>query len=173
MDPFIAGHHGLQELSKIRCQISLARTRLQHSLLTHYLPLYFPERERYVHSTQAAWFARFLIRFPTTVPVRALTFEEFEREAWELVGRKVNKRASIRELYDAACTRIGLPVPADDVAIETFRLPLQRYQQLIEQRDTLAETAHQLLQRSSQLRVVAFHTRHRACTRTHHPGRRG
>ncbi|MHB1514611.1 MAG: IS110 family transposase [Acidiferrobacteraceae bacterium] len=145
VDPFVAGHHGLQELSKTHYQISLARTRLQHSLLTHYLPLYFPEIERYFHTTQAAWFARFLIRFPTAVSIRTLPFEGFEREAWDLVGRKVNKRAWIRERYDAACTSIGLPVPADDVAIETFRLQLQRYQQLIEQRDTLAETAHRLL----------------------------
>ncbi len=32
------------------------------------------------------------------------------------------------------------------MAIETFRLQLRRYQQLIEQRDALAETAHRLLQ---------------------------
>ena len=146
VDPLIAGHHGLQELSKTHYHISLARTRLQHSLLTHYLPLYFPEIERYFHSTQAAWFARFLIRFPTAALIRTLPFEGFEREAWDLVGRKVNKRTWIRELYDAACTSIGLPVATDDVAIETFRLQLRRYQQLIEQRDTLAETAHRLLQ---------------------------
>lgn len=145
VDPLVAGHHGLQELSKTHYQISLARTRLQHSLLTHYLPLYFPEIERYFHTTQAAWFARFLIRFPTAGSVRSLPFEAFEREAWELVGRKVNKRAWIRELYAAACASIGLPVPADDVAIEMFRLQLRRYQELIEQREALAETAHRLL----------------------------
>ncbi len=99
VDPLIAGHHGLQELSKTHYQISLARTRLQHSLLTHYLPLYFPESERYFHTTQAAWFARFLIRFPTAASIHALAFEAFERDAWDLVGRKVNKRTWIRELY--------------------------------------------------------------------------
>ncbi len=146
VDPLIAGHHGLQELSKTHYQISLARTRLQHSLLTHYLPLYFPEVERYFHTTQATWFARFLIRFPTAASIRALSFEAFQGDAWNLVGRKVNKRTWVRELYDAACTSIGLPIADDDVAIETFRLQLRRYQQLIEQRDTLAQTAHRLLQ---------------------------
>lgn len=146
VDPLIAGHHGLQELSKTHYQISLARTRLQHSLMTHYLPLYFPESERYFRSTQAEWFARFLIRFPTAASVRALSFEAFEREAWDVVGRKVNKRSWIRELYDTACTSVGLPIAGDDVAIETFRLQLRRYQQLIEQREALAETAHRLLQ---------------------------
>lgn len=146
VDPLIAGHHGLQELSKTHYQISLARTRLQHSLLTHYLPLYFPEVERYFHTAQAAWLAQFLLRFPTAASVRGLPFETFQREAWEVVGRKVNKRTWIRELYDAARTSVGLPVVDDDVAIETFRLQLRRYQQLIEQREALVETARQLLQ---------------------------
>ena len=43
VDPLAAGHHDLQELSKTYYQVTLSRTRLQHSLLTHYLPLYFPE----------------------------------------------------------------------------------------------------------------------------------
>ncbi|HEX7341322.1 MAG TPA: IS110 family transposase [Rhodanobacteraceae bacterium] len=145
VDPLIAGHHGLQELSKTHYQISLARTRLQHSLLTHYLPLYFPEAERYFHTTQAAWFTRFLLRFPTAVSIQALPFEAFELEAWELVGRKVNKQAWIRGIYDTACSSTGLPVPADDVAIETFRLQLRRYQQLIEQREDLVDTAKRVL----------------------------
>lgn len=146
VDPLIAGHHGLQELSKTHYQISLARTRLQHSLLTHYLPLYFPEIEHYFHTAQAAWLARFLLRFPTAASVRMLAFDAFQHEAWEIVGRKVNKQAWIRELYDVACVSVGLPVANDDIALETFRLQLRRYQQLIEQRDALADTAHRLLQ---------------------------
>lgn len=146
VDPLIAGHHGLQELSKTHYQISLARTRLQHSLLTHYLPLYFPEVERYFHTTQAAWFAQFLLRFPTAASIRALTFEAFQHEAWSIVGRKVNKRTWIRELYDAACASVGLPIADDDIALDTFRLQLRRYQQLIEQRDALVEAARGLLQ---------------------------
>lgn len=146
VDPLIAGHHGLQELSKTHYQISLARTRLQHSLLTHYLPLYFPEVEHYFHTTQAAWFVQFLLRFPTATSIRALTFEAFQHEAWNLVGRKVNKRTWIRELYEAASTSIGLPIADDNVALETFRLQLRRYQQLIEQRDALVETARGSLQ---------------------------
>lgn len=146
VDPLIAGHHGLQELSKTHYQISLARTRLQHSLLTHYLPLYFPEIEHYFHTSQAAWFAQFLLRFPTAASIRGLTFEAFQHEAWGIVGRKVNKQTWIRELYDAACSSVGLPIADEDIALETFRLQLRRYQQLIEQRDALVETARGLLQ---------------------------
>ncbi len=41
-DPLAQGLNDLQELSKTYHQISLEKTRLQHRLLTHYLPLYFP-----------------------------------------------------------------------------------------------------------------------------------
>jgi len=32
------------------------KVRLHHSIVTHYLPLYFPEAEAYLHSTRAEWF---------------------------------------------------------------------------------------------------------------------
>jgi transposase len=145
VDPLVAGHHGLQELSKTYYQISLARTRLQHSLLTHYLPLYFPEMERYFNTSHADWFVRFLLRFPTAASVHRLDRETFRQQAWELVGRKVNKTTWLSELYDCAGHSIGLPVAEDSLAITTFRLQLERYQVLIEQRDALSAQAHQLL----------------------------
>jgi transposase len=41
-DPLLAGTHDLQELSNTYFQITLGRMRLQHSLMLHHLPLYFP-----------------------------------------------------------------------------------------------------------------------------------
>jgi hypothetical protein len=145
VDPLLAGHHGLQELSKTHYQISLARTRLQHSLITHYLPLYFPEIERYFDGTHADWFARFMLRFPAAAIIRQFAWDDFRKEAWELVGRKVNKQAWLAELYQCAIGSIGLPVAEDSIEVQSFRLQLRRYQQLVEQRDALAEQAHQLL----------------------------
>ncbi len=145
VDPLLAGHHGLQELSKTYYQISLARTRLQHSLLTHYLPLYFPEIERHFHTSHAQWFARFLQRFPTAAMIRRMPFAQFKEEAWDLVGRKVNKTTWVAELYETARHSIGLDVADDAIEISSFRLQIQRYQDLIRQRDELADTAHQIL----------------------------
>ena len=54
-DPLVARIHDLQELSKTYVQITKARTRLQHSILTHHLPLYWPEFGRYWHSSRADW----------------------------------------------------------------------------------------------------------------------
>ena len=145
IDPLLAGHHGLRELSKTHYQISLARTRLQHSLMTHYLPLYFPEIERYFDGAHADWFARFMLRFPTAASIRQFTGDDFRKQAWELVGRKVNKQAWLAQLYPCALGSIGLPVAEDSIEVQSLRLQLRRYQQLVEQRDALAEQAHQLL----------------------------
>jgi transposase len=48
-DPVIEQTNDLQELSKTHFQVSLRKTRVQHSLLNHYLPLYFPEAERFLN----------------------------------------------------------------------------------------------------------------------------
>ena len=74
-DPLIAGTHDLQELANTYFQITLARMRLQHSLLLHYIPLYFPEFARYWNSTRSEWFVRFLLRFPTAQSIRMLDLE--------------------------------------------------------------------------------------------------
>lgn len=154
VDPLVAGHHGLQELSKTHFQISLARTRLQHSLLTHYLPLYFPEIERVFSSSHADWFARFLQIFPTAASIRERSFDQFQDEAWAAVGRKVNKKSWLLELYNRAQNSIGLPIASDSIEVETFRLQLRRYQLLVEQRDALAERAHELLKGKDDYEVL-------------------
>jgi transposase len=143
-DPLFSGSHDWQELSNTYFQITLARTRLQHSLLLHHLPLYFPEFTRY-YSTRSAWFIRFLLRFPTPAAVRELDREAFIAEAWDLVGRKVSKRAKLEEIYTLASESIGLPVAVDSVAIEAFRLQLARYLELNQQRDQLDCRAQELL----------------------------
>ncbi|MBN3828978.1 hypothetical protein G3O00_36050 [Burkholderia sp. Ac-20384] len=59
--PQIAGHHDLQELARTYYQVFRARTKVQHSLINHCLPLYFPEMHRYWCTTRNEWFVRFLL----------------------------------------------------------------------------------------------------------------
>jgi|SRR5579883_601727 transposase len=144
-DPLLSGAHDWQELSNTYFHITLARTRLQHSLLLHHLPLYFPEFIRYWHSTRTTWFIHFLQRFPIPAAIRSLDREAFIAEAWKVVGRKVDKRAKLEEIYDLAGESIGVPVALDSPAIETFRLQLSRYAELNQQRDQLDRRAQELL----------------------------
>ena len=144
-DPMEAGIHDLQELSKTYMQTALARTRLHHSLLTHYLPLYWPEFERYWRSSRADWIVHFLLQFPIPAAVRLLDRETFVKKAWSLVGRKGHKQVWLEELYELSHRTIGLPVALESVTVKTFRLQLKRYLSLIQLRDQLEYLAEQTL----------------------------
>lgn len=71
-DPLAAGINDLQELSKTHEVVSKAKTEIWHRLLTHYLPLYFPEIERFVGNLRSDWFLSFLERFPTPASIAAM-----------------------------------------------------------------------------------------------------
>lgn len=120
VEPLFAGHHDLQELSKTYYNVTLSRTRLQHSILNHYRPLHFPEMAKFWCSTRAEWWINYLIRFPTAARVRELSFDEYRTVAWLLVGRKVAKQRKVEELYEIAQRSIGLPIAADSLACETL-----------------------------------------------------
>ena len=53
VDPLAAGINDLQEMSKTHEAISKAKTQTWHRILTHYLPLYFPEIERFAGRAEA------------------------------------------------------------------------------------------------------------------------
>ncbi|HIE54938.1 MAG TPA: IS110 family transposase [Chromatiaceae bacterium] len=144
-DPLVAGTMDIQELSKTYHQISLARTRCQHSVLNHYLTLYFPEMERYFHTSRAEWFCRVLLKYPTPRSITRYKQATFVKRAWEIVGRKVAKERFLEELYETAVSSIGLPIDLNSVAVSTFKLQLQRYLVLNQQRRELEETADQFL----------------------------
>lgn len=46
-DPLAAGINDIQELSKTHEAIAGAKTQVLHRIQTHYLPLYFPELDRF------------------------------------------------------------------------------------------------------------------------------
>ena len=145
IDPLIAGHHDLQELSKTYYQITLSRTRLQHSLLTHYLPLYFPEMGKWWHSTRADWWISYLLRCPVPSAITKYTQDEFCQIASPIIGRKVNKAAKLIELYETAQHSIALPIKEESLACKTFQVQLRRYQEINECRTQLELTAQSML----------------------------
>jgi transposase len=153
-DPILAGTHELQELSKTYMQITLARTRLQHSLLTHYLPLYWPEFGRFWHSSRAEWMVMFLLNFPVPALVRRLDREAFIQQAGSLIGRKIHKRAKLEEIYELAGETIGLPADPEGAALEAFRLQLQRYLSLNQLRNQLEHRARELLGSTADFRLL-------------------
>src|SRR6185503_15633046 len=75
VDPLAAGLNDVQELSKTHEAVSKAKTEVLHRILTHYLPLSFPEINRFRRSNRSDWFFAFLDRFPTPASVITLSKE--------------------------------------------------------------------------------------------------
>lgn len=148
-DPLVNNILDVQELSNTYYQISLARSRCYHSLLNHYLTLYFPEIERFHHSSRAEWFCNILLKYPTPGSITKVKKEEFVKTAWEIVGRKVNKQQFLEEFHEVAEQSIGLPVESTSVAVQTFKLQVQRYLDLTQQRESLESQAEKFLSERS------------------------
>ena len=140
VDPLAAGINDLQEMSKTHEAISKAKTQTWHRILTHYLPLYFPEIERFAGNSRSDWFLALLERFPTPTSMTALSQEAFTREAWSLVGRKVSKARLINDIYETACASVALPIGEDSVSIAMFRMVIAQARSLIRQRDAVSYT---------------------------------
>ena len=145
VDPLAAGINDLQELSKTHEAISKAKTQTWHRLLTHYLPLYFPEIANFAGNSRSDWFLALLERFPTPASVTALGPDGFSAEAWPLIGRKVSKARLINDIYVTAASSIALPVPLDSAAIAMFRMVIAETRSLIQQRDQIEAIAHATL----------------------------
>jgi hypothetical protein len=89
VDPLVAGWHDTQEIAKTHWHVTLARTGVQHSLLTHFLPLYWPEFARFWHTSRSAHFVQMLLAYPTPASISAGSVDEFVAAAGAAVRRKV------------------------------------------------------------------------------------
>jgi transposase len=153
-DPLAHGLNDIQELSKTHEIVSRAKTELWHRLLTHYLPLYFPEAERFRGNARSDWFLAFLEAFPTPGSITALDKEAFIAAAWDVVGRKVSKRRLLADIYETATESIGLPVDLGSDAVAMFRLVLAEGRSLIRQRDEIERRAEAMLAEHSDYRLL-------------------
>ena len=153
-DPLRAGINDVQELSKTHEAIARAKTEIQHRILTHYLPLYFPEIDRFRGNSRSDWFFAFLDAFPTPASITALTKEEFVTAAWDVVGRKVSKTQILMDIYETARSSIGLPLPLDAPAIRMFRMVIDEARSLIRQRNEIEAQADELLRHSQDYQLL-------------------
>lgn len=144
-DPLVTGTADIQEMSKTHEIVSRSKTELWHRILTHYLPLYFPEAERFHRSSRTDWFLAFLEKYPSPHMITVISREAFIADAWEVVGRKVSKERLLSDIYATAVGSVGLPVHSDSDAIRMFRMVLSEGRSLIRQRDVIEARAVELL----------------------------
>ena len=133
-EPLLEQTNDIKELSRTHYQVSLRKTQVQHGIMNHFLPLYFPEVVKYFTQSRARWFTRLLYRFPCPSAIIRYALEEFISEAWDVVGRKVNKQGFLKDLYLTAQQSIGLDVSDQSQAMSVFRLVLEEHQELCEKR---------------------------------------
>ena len=144
-DPLVCGTNDIQELSKTHDIVSKSKTELWHRVLTHYLPLYFPEADRFYRSSRSDWFFAFLERYPSPHLIAAMGKAAFTTDAWDVIGRKVAKERLLADIYETAKSSVGLPVAPDSDAIRMFRLVLGEGRSLIAQRNQIEDRAVALL----------------------------
>ena len=144
-DPLLSGTNDLQELSKTHDIVSRSKTELWHRVLTHYLPLYFPEADRFHRSSRSDWFFAFLERYPSPHLISAMDKEAFIADAWTVVGRRVSKERLLADIYETASKSVGLPVDPGSDAIRMFHMVLGEGRGLIAQRNQIEDRAVELL----------------------------
>lgn len=81
-EPIVVGPTVIQELSKTHDAVSKAKTELWRRTLTHYLPLYFPEADRFQRTARTDWILAFLEMFPPPQIISVLTKEELRKSVW-------------------------------------------------------------------------------------------
>ncbi len=153
-DPLLSGSHELQEISNTYNQVVKARARIYHSLVNHYIQLYFPEIERFLHASRSEWLCRFLIKFTVPSMISAMPRCRFVKSAWKIAGRKVAKERLLEEIYELAEQSIGLPVNAESESVRSFRVQLERYLSLTTLRHEMELRTDKLLsERPDYLRL--------------------
>ena len=144
-DPLVHGTNDIQELSKTHAH----RLKIEDGTLapdsTHYLPLYFPEADKFHRSSRSDWFFAFLEQFPSPHLISSMSKEEFIAEAWGVVGRRVSKERLLADIYATASSSVGLPVTLNSDAIAMFRMVLAEGRSLIAQRNAIEARAVEML----------------------------
>jgi transposase len=110
-DPLVRGTNDIQELSKTHDIVSKSKTELWHRILTHYLPLYFPEADRFHRSSRSDWFFAFLERYPSPHFISAMSKDAFTADAWDVVGRKVAKERLLADILRPPKYQWGYQLP--------------------------------------------------------------
>ena len=144
-DPLVTGTADIQELSKTHEIVSRSKTELWHRILTHYLPLYFREAERFHRSSRTDWFLAFLDKYPSPHMISAMSREALIEDAWQVVGRKVGKEQMLSDIYAMAVASVGLPAQPESDAMRMFRLVPAEGRSLMRQRNEIEARAVELL----------------------------
>jgi transposase len=146
-DPLQSGYQDLQELLGTYSQVVGRKTRVYHSLMTHYLPLYFPEAEPFLGSSRSEWFLDVFIFAPCPSEVLKHSKAAFLRKTVKGdAGHPTVRRRLVAEFYDTARESVGIPIKSGSIAMQMFRTILEEYISLAKLRRQLEKQIHEHLE---------------------------
>jgi len=149
-DPLQSGYQDLQELLGTYSQIVRRKTRVHNSLMTHFLPLYFPEAEPFLGKARAEWFLEVFLFAPCPAEVLKHSKATFLRKTVKNdEGRPTLRRRLVAEYYETAKESVGIPIEAGSIPMQMFRTILQEYIGLVRLRLQLEKQIHQRLEASA------------------------
>ncbi len=153
-DPLQCGTHDLQELLGTYRQVVDRKTRVYHSLQTHYLPLYFPEAAPFISTPRAEWFLKVLHEAPCPSAVLRRSKKAFVKKFTAAGGRITLRQRLVGDYYEAAKESVGIPVAADSWAVQMFQLTVEQYVRLTKQRRKLEELIHAQLEANTDYQLL-------------------
>lgn len=153
-EPFLVGYNHLQELSKTHEQIVRRKTKIQHSIANHYLPIYFPEAHVFFRGSRVRWFSRMLKHFPTPSTVNLYSFDEFLELATPIIGKVPLKHSIIKDYYDLAKNSVGIPVEKSSYEVKMFRYTVEEHDRLNQQLADLQEKIEELLKENADYKLL-------------------
>lgn len=140
-DPFVSGYNDLQELASTYYQAGRRKVAIYNTIMTHYLPMYFPEAEPYMCTSRSTWLIKLLLMTPCPSAVLRYSKREFIKAASTIEHRKFDRVAWLSDFYETAKTSIGMPISQQSTSITMFRFVLYEYLHSCEVRRNLEEQA--------------------------------
>jgi transposase len=153
-EPAIAGHNHLQELSKTYEQIVRRKTKIQHSIVNHYLPIYFPEAHVFFTGSRTRWFSRVLKHFPVPSMVVKFSFDDFLERASVIVGKVPFKHSLIKDYYTLAQQSVGIPVGSESYEVRMFVYTVKELERLNQQLASLEKEVLFLMQDNLDFKIL-------------------
>jgi transposase len=147
-DPLQRGNQDLQELLGTYRQVTDRKTRVYHSLMTHYLPLYFPEAEPFLSNPRGEWFLEVLRVAPCPSAVLLHKKSSFVKKFTASGGHFTSRQSLVASYYEMAKESVGIPVAADSKAAQMFQLTVEQYMELTKVRRELQELIHAQLEQN-------------------------
>ncbi len=145
-DPLQSGYQDLQELLGTYSQVVGRKTRVYHSIMTHYLPLYFPEAEPFLGSSRSEWFLDVFLFAPCPAEVLKYGKAAFLRKTVKGdEGHPTVRRRLVAEYYETAKASVGIPIEAGSIPMRMFRTILEEYIGLAKLRRHLEKQVHDYL----------------------------